>query len=320
MITYPLNIPGPGGAGPGIVFPGTDILVPSTPGPAKANLKKFDPIAEVIGPFDGSAQQQQYQNNWWELDLEWPEMTWAQFAPLDAFAGALKGKLGSFVWGPPLATGPQGMGLLAGVPVATGADAAGSNQLHTSAWLPTQSGILLPGDFLGIPPNALVIAELQSTLISGIYYIAIAGNGVVPPWLTFGANVWLAGTGLVDGGPYQVITSPIVVGSVGWNITLQSASALAQGTSTTGTMGEAPGASAVFPRLYQYVNPLPLFSDGGGNATLDIFPNLREAPIPGTPLVLINPTGTFRLAENRREAAAMKTKTFNFAMKCREAI
>ena len=76
----------------------------------------------------------------------------------------------------------------------------------------------------------------------------------------------------------------------------------------------------MLPRLYQYVNPLALYSDGGGNATLDIFPNLREAPIAGASLVLVNPIGAFRLAENRREAAAMKTKTFSFAMKCREAI
>jgi len=320
MITYPLNIPGPGGAGPGIVFPGTDILVPSTPGPAKANLKKFDGIGEFIGPFDGSAQQQQFQDTHWELDLEWPELTWAQFAQLDAFAGALHGKLGSFVWGPPLATSPQGLGLLAGLPVATGVDAPGSNELHTGAWLPNQSGILLPGDFFGIAPNALVIADLQSSLISGIYYIAIAGNGVVPAWLTYGANVWLNGTGLVDGGPYQVITSPIIPGAVGWDITLQSASPLAQGTSTMGTMGNASGASATLPRLYQYVNPLALYSDGGGNATLDIFPNLREAPSAGASLVLINPSGTFRLAENRREAPAAKTKTFTFQLKCREAI
>lgn len=313
-LTYPLVIPGSLPNPPGEVFPGTTIPIPTTPGPAKANLKKMDAIGEFIGPFDGSSQQQQFQDQHWELDLDWPEMTWAQFAALDAFAGALHGKLGSFLWGPPLATGPQGSGITAGSPVATGADAPGSNLLHTAAWLPSQSGILLPGDFFAIAPNSLAIAILE---VAAGGAVSIEGVGLAPAWLVPGASIYLAGTGLTDGGPFVVAGFDNL--NPGWIVDFTNPEANA-GNGITGTLGAIAGATSVLWRLYQYINPGPLMSDGGGNATLDIFPTLREAPPAGSPIVLVNPLGTFRLSTNRRESPATKTKTFTFSMKCREAI
>ena len=321
-ITYPLNIPGPGGAGPGIVFPGTSILVPSTPGPAKANLKKFDAVGEFISPFAGTGEQQQWADQHWALDLEWPEMTWAQFAQLDAFAGALHGKLGSFLWGPPLAASPQGIGLLAGMPVAAGVDAPGSNQLHTGAWLPNQSGILLPGDYLQI--NAPPIVD-SGTIVAPFYAISrVSGMVSAVFGLDYPFEVWqtvvVAGTGTaLDGGGGFILGVTVQANGskiVTWNQPGADVSA-GDGSVTETFVDYGPTPVA---RLYQYVNPAPLASDGGGNATLDIFPNLREAPPAGTPLVLINPQGTFRLAENLRQAPADKKKTFSFQMKCREAL
>ena len=205
------------------------LIIPGSIGPMEANLKKFDAVGEFIGPFDGSAEQQQWPDQHWELDLVWPEMNWAQFAALDAFSGALHGKWGSFVWGPPLAAAPRGSG---GAPLAIGVNPPRSNLLVTSGWEPNLFGVLFPGDFLELP------------------------------------------------------------GPSGTNL----------------------------PRLYQYVNPTPLTADSNGNATLDIWPSIREAPGNGTRINLVNPVGVFRLAENRREAPAKRNKTFTFQMKCREAI
>ena len=73
-------------------------------------------------------------------------------------------------------------------------------------------------------------------------------------------------------------------------------------------------------RLYQYVGAGPLVSDSGGETLTPIFPCLREAPTAGELVVLANPQGTFRLADNRRSAPAKKTKTFTLSLKCREAI
>jgi hypothetical protein len=73
-------------------------------------------------------------------------------------------------------------------------------------------------------------------------------------------------------------------------------------------------------RLFQYINFLPLNTDSGGNALLDIFPSLHEVAVPGTQVFLNNPRGEFRLIENRRSAPAKSNKTFTLSMKCREAI
>ena len=205
------------------------LIIPGAIGPIEANLKKYDAVGEFIGAFDGSAQQQQWPDQHWELDLVWPQMNWSQFAALDAFAGALHGKWGSFLWGPPLAAAPRGSG--GGAPVTGGVNAQRSNLLQAAGWTPSASGLLLPGDFIGLS--------------------TVPGGG---------------------------------------------------------------------SRLYQYVGNGPLVADADGNATLDIFPSLREAPAAGTALMLANPLGLFRLAENRREAPSKRDKTFTFQMKCREAI
>lgn len=293
------------------------LLIPGAVGPARANLKKFDAVGEFIGPFDGSAQQQVFQDQHWELDLEWPDMTWPQFAPLDAFAGAVRGKLGSFLWGPPLATGPRGLGNLAGAPTATGVDFPLSNLLHTSAWLPNKSGILLPGDFLSLLPASFPFTSYNN--LPGV--VNLGAYGTLPTWAVVGANVWIVGTGLFDGGPF-VLTyanqSPAGPGGsppAAWAISFNNPAAVTGSGAIAGSVNSSP-----FPRLHQYVNSNALASDGGGNATLDIWPSIRETPPAGAPIVLINPQGTFRLAGNRREAPSMKTKTFTFQMKCREAI
>jgi hypothetical protein len=217
---------------------GTPIAMPSGTGlvyPETADLKQFDAIAENISPFTGSAEQQQFQDQHWELDLEWPPMTWSQFAPWQGFLASLHGKLNPFLWGPPLATAPRGLGNLGGGPFVSVAPAAGANILNTAGWLPNSGPLLLPGDFLqltGAPDS------------NGIYWT----------------------------------------------------------------------------RLYQYCGFSGLGSDGGGNATITIFPGIREVPAVGTVLVFNGAQGSFRLADNRRSAPAKKNKTFTFSMKCREAI
>lgn len=55
------------------------------------------------------------------------------------------------------------------------------------------------------------------------------------------------------------------------------------------------GTSTRLHRLTQDAN-----SDGSGNATLDIFPRLREAPADNAVITLTNCKGTFRLASNEQ--------------------
>lgn len=70
-------------------------------------------------------------------------------------------------------------------------------------------------------------------------------------------------------------------------------------------------------RLYNVVSN-PVSSDSSGNATINIWPSLREAPTSGTPIITSNCTGLFRLASNDREYTFRETKTVGLAFKCSE--
>lgn len=49
-------------------------------------------------------------------------------------------------------------------------------------------------------------------------------------------------------------------------------------------------------------------ADANGNATFNIWPSLRETENDGTPIVLYNPKGLFRLADNRRSVTTSETR------------
>lgn len=60
-------------------------------------------------------------------------------------------------------------------------------------------------------------------------------------------------------------------------------------------------------------------SDGGGNATLIVWPSLRETPADATPIVLEKPLGLFRLATNRRSVHVAVTRLATTSFQCVEA-
>lgn len=296
-----------------IIYP---LNIPSLIGESKAELTKFDAIGEFISEFVGTAEQQQWSDQHWELGLEWPEMNWPQFAAFDAFIGALHGKLGSFLWGPPLATAPRGSG--SGTPV-LGTNASGASQLLTTGWAASASDLLLPGDFFQLGPYALAIVSVQ--------VVAGALSVVVVPTLTAGQEAFLQSVPLF----FQGLTAATWLN--GSSLRILGFSAGPGGNTTINFLTVPPGmpnsytstadtgsALAGPPRLHQYVDAIPLASDGSGNATLDIFPSVRE-PLPsGSPITLVNPQGTFRLADNRRTASADQKKVIMLKLKCREAI
>ena len=80
------------------------------------------------------------------------------------------------------------------------------------------------------------------------------------------------------------------------------------------------GASDAVPsqRLYKVLTPAN--SDGDGNATLDIFPRLRESPADGDTITTTNPVGTFRLALNQSEWDVDAAHIFGISFKALEAI
>jgi hypothetical protein len=71
-------------------------------------------------------------------------------------------------------------------------------------------------------------------------------------------------------------------------------------------------------RLYNVISA-PVNSDSSGNATITLWPSLREQVTDGTPIVTVNCTGLFRLASNDREYTFRETKTVGLSFKCEEA-
>jgi hypothetical protein len=61
-------------------------------------------------------------------------------------------------------------------------------------------------------------------------------------------------------------------------------------------------------------------SDSNGNATLDIFPRLRESPADGDAITVLNCVGTFRLAVNQTEWDLDSAFLYGLSFKCVEAI
>jgi hypothetical protein len=325
MIYYPLSFP------PGLL------------GAATANLKKTELVGENIGEFDGSSELQQWQDQHWELDLEWPEMTWAQFAALDAFVAALHGKWGTFTWGPYWGAQPQGSPQGNPTMAAAPFNTARSNVLYTAGWTPSASGLLLPGDYVQLEGPSATVCPLQSTsevggiqvlvglgveVESGLLYLSLsellsdtAANALIDEQvITYGllkpGNLWLNGV------PVTIASYFTGTGQNGATVTILISAPVSypnQGMTYEPRNNGLLYQASPF-RLHQYMGQMPLAADGGGNATLDIWPFIREVPN-GNPLVVTNPVGTFRLRENPREAPARgTTNTFKFQMKCREAI
>lgn len=60
-------------------------------------------------------------------------------------------------------------------------------------------------------------------------------------------------------------------------------------------------------------------SDGSGNCTIPVWPSLREVPTIGDPVILNNPVGLWRLADNRRNSQASKLRFGSLSFRAIEA-
>ena len=60
-------------------------------------------------------------------------------------------------------------------------------------------------------------------------------------------------------------------------------------------------------------------ADASGNATITVWPSLRETPSADTPLVFTKPTGLFRLADNRRAIHWSPSQLNTLSLKAVEA-
>ena len=70
-------------------------------------------------------------------------------------------------------------------------------------------------------------------------------------------------------------------------------------------------------RLHRVLNVVN--SDANGYATVSIWPSLREATSDNDPLILNNPRGLFRLAENKRSVLSTETRLTGVSIRAVEA-
>ena len=72
---------------------------------------------------------------------------------------------------------------------------------------------------------------------------------------------------------------------------------------------------------YRLYNNLGIVNaDGSGNATLSIWPQLRESPTDATAIVLNNTQGLFRLKANSRKYSMLANRTYGLQFDIREAL
>ena len=79
-----------------------------------------------------------------------------------------------------------------------------------------------------------------------------------------------------------------------------------RGWAGAGRLLEAGDYLQIGYRLYR--NLFPVLADSNGDATLTVWPSLREQPADGTALILNNPKGLFRLAQSSRSWSAEYTR------------
>ncbi len=132
----------------------------------------------------------------------------------------------------------------------------------------------------------------------------------LPPMLRATAEPWLAALMSLNGkrGTF-LIGDPIAksaLGSVAGAPVVDGAGQTGKELNTRGWTASAGGVllagdyfqvgSGGTTRFYKALKDVS--ADGSGNATIDIWPRLRESPVDGDPLVTASPKGVFRLAQN----------------------
>ena len=73
-------------------------------------------------------------------------------------------------------------------------------------------------------------------------------------------------------------------------------------------------------RLYRYVGTSPLNADGSGDASIAIWPNIRESPLDGTAISLNNTQGVWRLKNNVPKVEVSPGGIYLFTFEACEAI
>lgn len=105
-------------------------------------------VGSTASPFTLEEQQFKWPGEMWTIDFRLPTFTSRKTAmQWVSFALNLEGTFGRFLMGDPSAKMP--LGIATGTPQVNGAGQTG-NILNTQGWTPSQTGIMLAGDYIQI--------------------------------------------------------------------------------------------------------------------------------------------------------------------------
>lgn len=106
-------------------------------------------VAKTASIFTGQEQLQEHQGNIWHASIALPPMSRAKAEEWIAFLLSLNGQLGTFLLRDPLGFTPRGSNLGSPNIQVNGADQTGRT-LDTKGWDVSETGVLLPGDYIEI--------------------------------------------------------------------------------------------------------------------------------------------------------------------------
>ncbi len=127
-----------------ISFP---LSLPTSPGLDSFALRAMGSVAMLRSPWSFATQVQEHQGQLWMLEASVAPCLREQAEPWVAFLESLKGPVGTFLIGDPLARVPRGVA--GGTPLINGANQTGETLL-TDGWTPSIAGILKAGDYIQI--------------------------------------------------------------------------------------------------------------------------------------------------------------------------
>lgn len=133
MISYPLNLPA------------------SPPGFRTFDLDGNAVVGVSASPFTGQQQVYEWPGAWWEAKVSLPPMRRPDAERWIAFLLSLRGRVGTFLMGVPLAQTPRG--IATGTPQVNGGSQTGK-MLATKGWTANKTGILLAGDYFQLGSGA----------------------------------------------------------------------------------------------------------------------------------------------------------------------
>jgi hypothetical protein len=113
-------------------------------------------VAASESPFTGQEQVYEHQGQWFEAEITLPPMTRSQAEVWVGFFLALNGRAGTFTFGDPDNTSPQGVGT--GTPLVNGGSQTGRT-LVTDGWTAGQTGIMKAGDWIQLGDYAHKVTQ-----------------------------------------------------------------------------------------------------------------------------------------------------------------